>query len=272
MAKPFLTQEINYRLLLSTRRYLFIAGGMFVLSWMLFFVLVFPRIRSVQEHRMELQDAQERLRISSEKLTLLRNVDQTELFQQQDKIQALLPNSKPLLSLIGQLEKLSADTSVIVSTFDVSPGDISTDSAREKKQSAKAQLVDNANVSQLPLSLVINGTIDDIYRFLEGIDTLMPLADVTSISLTPLLDGQTEANPNPPEGTVYEAEMTFQAYYFIGKAPTYRPGTLPNAQLRPDLLQKLQAFTIPDPQSLPPIPSSINGGKVDVFEGAPTQN
>ncbi len=256
----------NYRLLLSTRRYLFGAIGMSVLSMIIFFMIIFPRIQGAQVHRQELQLQQQRLKDSTEKLTLLQNVDQTALFQERARIEALLPASKPLLPLIARMEKLSIDTNIIVTSFEVSPGELSTESAELKKQSTKAQETTSDTVLNLPLNLTIYGSIENIYQFLEGIDTLIPIADITGVSLatTQVSEIQSESSGVNP---VYEAKLSLQAYYYLAKPKSSSQQPLPNVQLRPDLLEKLQTFVIPEAQPSDALPPEIlNGGKLDLFE------
>ena len=264
-------KKVNYRLLLSTRRYLFGALGLSLLTFVLFFLLLFPRIQQVQTHRQELRAYQEQLQSSTEKLSLLQNVNQTQLFQQKEKINALLPTYKPLLPLIGRLEQLSIASNVIVTSFETSPGELSTSSGSLKKESSSARKLVQSNVDSLPLTLKLFGTISDIYRFLEGIDTLVPLADITSISLS------SEQGSNPQlvasgsgtvdSSTAFQAELTFQAYYYVGTPPVVSQQALPEVQLRPDLVTKLDTFQLPTPETLENLPTTIiDGGKIDLFQ------
>lgn len=262
-------ENINYRLLLSTRKYLFGAIGLSAVIFLLFFAIIFPRIQQVNLHRQELKESQQLLQVSTQKLNLLQNVNQTTLFQERDRINALLPAYKPLLPLILRLEQLSSQTNVIVTAFDVSPGELSSSTDSAKKESTVVRQVVQPNVDSLPLSLSLYGSIDNIYRFLEGLDTLVPLADVTGISL----ESATGANPlatqsgEIEDATIFNSELTFQAYYYVGAVPVLTDDALPDAQLRPDLLAKLQTFQLPTVDSLQNIPSGvINGGKENLFE------
>lgn len=262
--------KINYRLLLSTRRYLVFAAGLSLVSIIVFFSLIFPRIQSIQENRKELEQKQKQLTQSSEKLKLLLNVNQTTLFQEKERIDALLPSYKPLLPLIARMEQLSAENHVIVTSFQVSPGDLSlaTDSAAARKKSTASKKQVNSNVSSLPLSLLLYGTINDLYNFLDGIDTLVPLADITGITLSSSnnianFQEQTGIETTDP---IYEAELNFEAYFYARSTPLSSQQNLPNSQLRPDLLLKLQSFQLPVATATDSAAVITGGGKINLFE------
>lgn len=210
---------------LRTRKYLVIAIAFGLGAVSFFFVLMFPRVQSIQERRSELNREAKKLSVLEAKNELLANIEGTDLFADREQIHTILPSYKPLLPVIQRLEKISQENQVIVSGLTINPGIISTESADTKVKSSQAK---DEELSSLTFQITVVGDIVNINRFLEAIDQLTPITDVSAITLAAATRRGATASESANDARVYETKLELLTYYYIGQPQIQPQAALPD--------------------------------------------
>lgn len=233
--------KYNLKYILTTRKFLLISIGLSALSLFLFFTLIFPKIQSIQEQRNVLEKEQKKLAKLESKLGILENVNSIDAFSERERIETILPSEKPLFSLLHKFEAAAAKNGVVITSFNVSPGQISTDSADTKKKSTAAK---SKTLEVMNLDTTVVGSITDINTFLADVDQLSPLTDVEKISFSAARGVETVQVTDPTQ-KVFEAVLSLATYFYTGQPEVQVDKELPTiADLDQETLTKLAEFDI----------------------------
>lgn len=259
-------QSVNVKLFLATRKYLLGAVLVGVCICLLFFMVDFPKIQSLQQNIQVLNDEQAKLDRLQEKDTFLTNIQSVDLYAQRESIQAVLPSSKPVLPIIHRYEQAARESGIIVSEFEFKPGEIATQSADLRRQSTAAK---QKIVEILDVDLKLVGEINNINTFLSRLEKVAPLSDFDSIRLTQV--SRRGVVPGQPADTikVFEVEITFSTYYYVATPQARLEQKLPDISvLSQQVLGELQGFQIStsDNENLPQNVPGQSGGKPNLFE------
>lgn len=253
-------KEFNLRYWLNTRRQLVLAGIFVLGSVLMVMVGIWPQIQKIFELRAEWQSEQESLARLQNKVQALERADTLQLVDQADEIDELLPSKKPLLEMLSSLSQAADEAQVTFTDIEVRPGEISTESAQpaetttRRRSSGSTQNQTKKKFEQLDLNLTIEGELNQVSLFIERIELLAPLINVTSISLSE--QRQTQDTDTLP----FEAELTLTVYYFTQPIAAAIEAPLPTLDARSEaFLAELPNFTFPAVDQS----TTIRGGGLD---------
>lgn len=256
-------KQINLRYLWRTRQPLVLAGLIVVVSVLIVPFGIWPQVQQTLDLNTQIAAEREQLMQLQEKIAALEQSDTLSLVDQAAEINQLLPSQKPLLEMMTSLNQSAGEAGVEVTNIEVRPGTISTVSAavspqttRRSSSSRRGAAPTRRAYDQLDLKVVISGSLLDISAFIETIELMAPLTNVTSISLSEASGREAEIRP-------FQAELTITTYYFSQpiaatiEAPL--PEISPTAQ---SFIDQLSDFTFPTQNRATVI---RGGGQEDLF-------
>ncbi|MEO8581870.1 MAG: hypothetical protein ABI425_04850 [Patescibacteria group bacterium] len=256
---------INYQYILQTRRMLVIAFGLAGVTLFVGMAILIPNLTKARTAYANLNAEKGRLANLERKNSILQNVQNTDLYSKKSDINAILPSSKPLLQLLNQIDRVSAETGVIISEFGVVPGEISTASGELK--TIKPPVGANPNLGSIETQIILIGKIENVNSFLKAINNITPLTETTELALKAinrqdLVDQQKLSDPH-----VFEATLTLTSYFFTGKIQTDPNQDLPDlSKFTNDETAELDQFQVPVSSQIPANPTVGGGGKEDLFQ------
>lgn len=200
--------EMSLRQFIRSRRYLLIA----VLSWIAMIILLFsvivPQFQEIQYIQGRYSTEQKTLEQLRNKLQFLDAFDLEGFRQQNDRINTILPSSKPFLPLLHALKSLANEQGVIFSGLEWSIGLVASESAQPQPDQPTATTrggtQQEESLSKMELEMKILGTTDRLNLYFEAMTRMAPVIETDTVSLSPKFQIQ--------EG-VYEASLKLTAFY-----------------------------------------------------------
>jgi Tfp pilus assembly protein PilO len=279
-------QHINLKALMTNRRYLLMAGTIVALTILMIIGAIVPQILGSLETYTQIQQQAQKLQALQTKAQAL---DQIRDLQQEDrsKVDQALPSEKPLLQLITAINTVAQQAQVSVSEVQLSPGKISTSSAganagtsslaaSSSAQSRTASVVAAATsktsipgAEKLTVGLKVSGSLAQINQFIQDIEKVAPITDVTSIQLstgsrsTSVIASSESASP----ASSFQAKLQLSTYFFTQSIAATIEAPLPKVGAREqDLLANLNSFIFPVFQKQQQLQG---GGLQDLFGTTP---
>ncbi len=243
--------HLNYRHFLLTRMQLVIAVACGVAAVLIVVAAIIPQVNGIIEARAEFQKQEKLTEQLQKKAQALQDADTLQLVQNQQYIDNALPSRKPLLELMETVSQLSVNSQVTIKNIELTPGEISTDSAQVVSKTK------NAQYDELEVDLVVQGQLKNINAFISGIENTAPMSNVTKISLNELRSKAVS------DDDYFEAELTVSTYYFTQsiKAAVDTPLSQLSAEELP-FLEKLKNYSnIPVTEQT----TIQGGGLIDLF-------
>lgn len=148
----------------------------------MFFLFVKPKIEEIYIAKENIKQETEKLKRLTEKASFLKTLDDLKLSEDLKIITTALPSEKDVPSFMSTVNLLAQEASISVSSIQLSPGKISTDSSRMER-GQKTEVLDELG-GKLPIDLEIEGTFDTVKTFLVKMAKAMPIQTVKSISFT----------------------------------------------------------------------------------------
>lgn len=105
-----------------------------------------------------------------------------ELASMNDLVGNALSGKKPVFESLRAITALGEETEVSVNELDTSPGTVASASARLAESTLADS--DETKLSQLDISLYLNGKVDAIYNYLTGLLSLTPLMDLNTVRIS----------------------------------------------------------------------------------------
>lgn len=189
---------------LRVRRYLILSVASIIVIAILAIVVVVPRVQSILTLRDDISSQQRTLDTLQNKERFLESFKNAEFDALNEKLQRILPSTKPFLQTLASLEQLSLQENVIFAGLDVNPGEIASSSAVVSPKDAHSDL------QKMELKMKIDGTSAQINSFINKVTTIAPALDVKafSSSVQPGSDATTLGS-----NTSYEADVDLTALY-----------------------------------------------------------
>lgn len=266
MADPKKKEQKNIKLMISNRRFLFVAIVLCAMTVLIGFTVIFPKIQQIQARRSELSREQARLEKLERKNQILASVSSIDFYAEKDRINVILPSYKPLLPVIQRFENISGESNVIVSGFAVSPGSLATASAEVKRSSTRGATA-TSNVEGIDLELNVIGDIQNINSFLKAIDVLAPITEIKSITLATSNKRNVIAGAEQEDIQIYDAKLALTSFYFVGQPQAQIDRDLPEiSKFSNTLLSDIQNFQILTQVVTPTNFEISGGGKENLFE------
>lgn len=250
-------QELNYRIILSTRRALVYAVGIGLGAVVLILALLIPQVQEVLDLNAQIRKEEPRTEQLRDKLAALESIVATAEYQQVAVVEDALPSNKPLLELLMSLNTVAQQTGVTVTNFSLSPGLVASDSATLQAQLKQR----NANgYDSLKLDLAISGTFAQIQDFLLQIEQISPFTTVISMNIS----GEVNSLTQTTDGTrPFSATLGTETFFFTQPISVRVDAPLPViGSQQQAVLQALASFV---PTNLPEQTEVLGGGLEDLF-------
>lgn len=250
--------EFNISIFLATRKQMATAIVLGVVAVGLLVFGFIPQIQQVLELRAELDKETPKLLQLERKLSDLENVKFTPEFGQADIVEAALPSKKPLLELMMSLSTIAVETGVVIQDFEISPGQIATDSAglAAIQPTVRDRGTSNA-VGYLEFEMEIEGTFPQVQEFLILIEKISPFTTINTLTLG--VQGDTNAD----DEQLIESRLATKTYFFTQPVKTTVEAPLPKLNNQDIVvLEELASFVSSD---LPEQNEVLGGGLEDLF-------
>ncbi len=250
--------EFNISIFLATRKQMATAIVLGVSAVGLLLFGLVPQVQQVFDLRAELDKETPKLLQLERKLTDLENVKFTPEFGQADLVDAALPSKKPLLELMMSLSSIAVETGVVIQDFEISPGQIASDSAGlEAIQPTVRARGASAAVGYLEFEMVIEGTFSQVQDFLILIEKISPFTTINTLTLG------VQAATNAENEPLIESRLATKTYFFTQPVKTTVEAPLPKLNNQDiAVLEELASFVSSD---LPEQDEVLGGGLEDLF-------
>jgi hypothetical protein len=175
-------------------------------------------------------------------------------FAQAETINSVLPSHKPLLELLNNLNTVASQTRVSITEFEISPGEIASDSTQVAEKAAVKRATPDYN--QLDLKLTILGELNQVRSFMDLIERVSPLTTITSLSV----DRRVE---NGQLSNITRADLELSTYYYTKPIESTLSSALPEISERERaVFREILEFTPPELEEQQTI---ISGDNADLF-------
>ena len=179
---------------------------------MLLFSVVIPQVQDIFYARDRVSVEQATLQQLNNKLQFLSNFDIENFTQQNDRLNTILPSTKPFLPLLHSLKQLALDQGVIFSGLDWSVGLVASESAEAETTTVKAPTTTKAaaastkdeQVSKMQLELKVLGSTERLNAYFDAMTKMAPAVEIDSVDLAPKFQIQ----PG-----MYEGSLKLSAYF-----------------------------------------------------------
>jgi len=151
-----------------------------------------PRLNDLLKTRGNLAKQKEELAQLTQKIVILEGYDQNELETRANRILKVLPTEKNGPLIFATVRSLADEHNLEISTLSVEVGEIATESAQPKR---KEELIPS-----LGIQLGVSGSLDDLYDFLETIESIVPLMGIEAVATS-------------REETTIESKIQLSAYF-----------------------------------------------------------
>lgn len=257
------TKDVNIRHLMDARRYLLFSVGVVLIAVLLLVLGFLPQITASQELFQKRGQESTRLKNLETKAQELEEMSSSPIVSQMYTVEKVLPSKKPLLEMLSSLNLSARESQVAITSLELTPGIISTESAavdssaanaKKRISATKSKVVDTLNVD-----LEVEGDITAMNSFIELVEKRAPLSTITSISLRKLSRGADAPTANDRFGATISVSSHFFAQSVTSSIESSLPKLNENQQ---QLLSELRSFLIPEEQ----IQREIQGGGlIDLF-------
>ncbi|MBI4035098.1 MAG: type 4a pilus biogenesis protein PilO [Candidatus Chisholmbacteria bacterium] len=154
-------------------------------------VVVIPGIKQGWETLGQLRQKREKLALMRTKLAGLLEMDEVELEQRVEVVEAVLPSGKDVGRFLAAIRGVAIDSGVGLVGVDMSPGEL--EGREVKKGEDKREVV---------ISVSLVGSLEAVGQFLEGVGRMIPVMTAYDVLLT-------------REGDVVQAKIGLTAHYWV---------------------------------------------------------
>jgi len=166
------TIDINTLKFLYERQKAFIIPVIvIVVCFILLLKFIMPQFQALFTLGREAKKDSSRINVLKNNLNLLSNLSDSTLDSQVQILTVALPTNKDFIGIIDAISYASSVAGVNVAEFQLQIGDLSQ------------APTDTSAFSSISLNLSVNGSVDDINKFIKALYTTLPLSEVTSIGV-----------------------------------------------------------------------------------------
>lgn len=248
-----LNKDTNWKILFTTRRYLVESVAMIVVSVCIVLLAIIPQVQAFLELRSKQAEEQEEVEKLEAKIANLESVKISQEFSKAELINQALPAKKPLSELLVSLQSSADRSNASIVDFEVSPGDLATQSAESKSKKT------SNDYEYLEMNVTLEGKFTDVQNFLTQVEQFAPFTVISNVSL----DTQSDPSDTQVEDTNVKAELTLRTYYYTKSVQTAVETILPD--LTPQNIEVLNevetfiAITVPEQDKIE------GGGNEELF-------
>lgn len=236
-----------------------------ILSWItmaaLFVGVIIPQVRAIFQVFSDMKTQETALNDLKTKSDFLSGLDPTELQTQLSLMQAALPAAKPVVPLLSTIQSIAGESVVSINNFQLSPGDVATQSAGSTKTNIAALV---PGVLTLPLKMEVSGDFATINSFFQHLDVVVPLLNVSSIQFSPYTLSKTATT----SAGLYRASVQLQSLYIqqdTTKDTPLTPLTSTEQQLLQTISQSVASYSGQQVVQITPIGSG-SATRTDIFQ------
>ncbi|MBD3279534.1 MAG: hypothetical protein GF390_02370 [Candidatus Pacebacteria bacterium] len=206
-------KHLNWRLILTTRRYLILAVGFAITAVLILVLAIYPQTQSVLDLNSKLSKDKKYLQKLERKALELEQLKVSPEFSQADKVDETLPTHKPLLEMLNALNTIAVQTEVAITEFELNPGEIASPGSELAGSQSKTKSHSKTKYDNLEMEMKVAGQLTNVEEFLSLLERVTPLTTIIDLSLNRKKNAQDQYT-----GYV-EAELTVQSYFY---APTIK--------------------------------------------------
>ncbi len=160
--------------LIIKRWQLFLLPGIAILfTLILIFVVLLPKVNQIRNLYLQTKEASARLGRLTLKLSELEGIDEGALVQRKELALKAVPNNKSVMETVSSISNFVRESDLLITSFEVSPGEISTQSASKKKE----------KLDRLRFAIDLEGQPDKVMVFIEKVENLLPLISLNTFNL-----------------------------------------------------------------------------------------
>jgi chorismate mutase len=249
--------KFNYRTFLTNRKPLGMAIGLVlvIISLVIFFII--PQFQETLELNSELQKEKPNLEKLQQKLVELDNIQFDPEFSQKEIVDAALPSRKPILELLTSLNTIAQNDAVSITEFSLNPGLVATSEAEVVAEAKKK--VRSDGVDTIKVEMIVNGTFENVNRFLINLEKISPFTTIIQLSLS----SKESADDFTSQANDMQAKIITESYFFTQSVSAAVEAPLPVLNtLEQNVLSELADFSNVD---LPVQIEVTGGGLEDLF-------
>ncbi len=247
-------RKFNLKFYFNTRRELFYAIDLVILSLALLLFLIMPQAQLLFTQMHQLESENRTLTTLRKRAINLDNLKTSVTMKNLKVLDRVLPSKKPLLELLTQLNNLSKVNQIKIDVLQVSPGvisSISIDKTKLPKQSRATKDYDS-----LTLKMTVSGSFDRVQRFISLLEKISPFTTVKSFSLNK------KSSLEMAQSDQVSARLTTKTYFFLSNERQIAKGAVIKPTAKDEaLLNQLENFRVLNR----PIDVSHTGGLEDLF-------
>lgn len=222
--------------------YIFVGVGVIV-AYLMLQQLIIPTATQTFENYQLLTTKKEQLAELTKKRTILQSISEETLTFLADA-EAALPSEKDAAGVLISMDNLTRLTSFGVASINLSPGVVSTESAKPTASAVEGQteVAVNPNIRKgaefLPVTIVTSGTTDQFLDFIQRLENSRRVMDIETIALS-----------ITPDGSLLDAQISLVAYYLpaittIGKVDSALPNVTEDEQATLENLSSMPVLSV----------------------------
>ncbi|OGD79922.1 hypothetical protein A2368_02515 [Candidatus Collierbacteria bacterium RIFOXYB1_FULL_49_13] len=154
-----------------------------VVAAVVIFVFYLPQMTEWEKLNKEIKKQETLLESKRDKVKMISDLEAV-IGEAEDTLELALPPNKDIGLLLASLRQQSALVGVRIDTYALNPGEVST--AENKAKNNKNAEID----SGLPIELTVSGQIDNLRRFLDIVNTSLPIKKVDNVQVVSSEDRQ----------------------------------------------------------------------------------
>ena len=135
--------------------------------------LILPELNNWFSIRQEVVATRQRISVLQQNITFMNNLDRNVLNQQLLTSTEALPPQKDFATILSSISNASANSGVSLNDYSFQVGNIA---------SSSGQSVATNQLTAIQVIVVVNGSIDQIRKFINTLENSLPLAEVTMIN------------------------------------------------------------------------------------------
>lgn len=217
--------------------------------------LIRPAVVKLQERLRTRKKLESKVTKLSKKLEILEGIDRVLIEDRVNKMEAVFPSKKPVVSLLASLSQLALEHELLFGGVSLTPGSLSEEIEKARQKNKKVAVNE---LFDLQFGFQVEGDFDSIVKYMQDLENTAPLMQIDQISLSiktsPLEDRQK---------TIVVADISVLAYY---QPP---PKSLGNIDSPVKLLSKNEEVILNrlfDFETYPAVVPQAQAGKADLFE------
>jgi len=165
------------------------------------FFFIIPNVKQILVLRSELKKQSQEITALSAKVADLKTLSEAELYESANLLQEALPAEKDFYKVITLVKQLCQQNNVTLVTFSFSPGEIASESAKEKSA---------LGLSSTSISLEFVSSFEDFLKLTNQVERILPLAEVSGIKFSLGTENGASASGNL---LGFSGKMNLMTYY-----------------------------------------------------------